>query len=267
MLIAKNLFKSYGPSTILADVSLTVGPGHRTAVLGPNGVGKSTLLRILAGIEAPDEGTVERTPPSTAVGYLAQEPDARAGESVLDYVARRTGMAAVAAEMDRLAGRMELDPGAVEPYLLALDRYRSLGGADLEFRMAIACSEAGLPPEAVQRPVAALSGGQRMRASLAAIMLSRADILLLDEPTNDLDRDGLARLESYVAAFRGGVVLVSHDRTFLDRTAERLVEIDHFTRTISVFDGGWSGYVDERARRNRRLIEESDRADANGAGS
>jgi ATPase subunit of ABC transporter with duplicated ATPase domains len=261
MLIATNISISYGPSIVLSDVSLTVGPGHRVAVLGRNGVGKSTLLRILAGVEAPDRGIVERVPASLAVGYLAQETEPLPGESVLDHVARRTGMAAVAAEMERLAARMEVAPDAVEPYLEALERFRSLGGDDLEARVTVACREAGLPDSAVHAPVRTLSGGQRMRASLASLMLSRADVLLLDEPTNDLDLDGLARLESFLAGFSGGVVVVSHDRTFLHRSVDRLIEIDQFTRTIATYEGGWSGYVEERARRRRRVLEASIRSD------
>jgi ATPase subunit of ABC transporter with duplicated ATPase domains len=261
MLIASNITKSYRPSLILSDVSLSVGPGERAAVLGRNGVGKSTLLRILAGIEAPDRGWIERAPRSLAVGYLAQEPEALADESILSYVARRTGMAAVSAEVDRLAARMEVDPEAVDPYMGALDRLRSLGGDGLEARVAAACREAGLPASAVHAPVRSLSGGQRMRAALAALMSARADVLLLDEPTNDLDRDGLARLEACVRGFAGAVVLVSHDRTFIDRTVHRLIEIDQFTHRIQMYEGGWSDYVRDRALRRRRTTETRVRTD------
>jgi ATPase subunit of ABC transporter with duplicated ATPase domains len=175
-LVAAGISKSYGAEAVLADVSLVVPPRARIGLVGPNGAGKSTLLRLLAGIEEPDAGRVRLTPPSLAVGYLAQERDA--------------------------------------------------GGSR--------------------------SGGEEARAALAALLRGGFDVLLLDEPTNDLDFTGLAWLERALASHPGSVVVVSHDRAFLDRTVTRIVELDEWSRGTTEFTGGWSEYEAERERRRDR---------------
>jgi ATPase subunit of ABC transporter with duplicated ATPase domains len=252
VLIARNLTKSFGPTLVLDDVSVTVGPGHRVGVLGPNGVGKSTLLRLLAGAERPDAGSVERAPADLTVGYMSQEVRGEPGETLLAHLARRTGVAEAEREMDTAQFRMTVDAGAVEPYLAALSRFQALGGDDLHARGAQVCRELGLPGDALHREIRHLSGGQRAKAALAAVALARFGVLLLDEPTNDLDLDGLARLEAFVDGFPGGIVLVSHDRAFLDRTVRHLLEIDPFTRRVSEFAGAWSDYIRQRDQRERR---------------
>jgi ATPase subunit of ABC transporter with duplicated ATPase domains len=175
-LVAAGVTKSFGAEVVLADVSLVVPPRARIGLVGPNGAGKSTLLRLLAGLEEPDAGRIRRTPPSLAVGYLAQERD-RAGT---------------------------------------------------------------------------LSGGQEARAALSAVLRSGFDVLLLDEPTNDLDFAGLAWLERSLATHPGSLVVVSHDRAFLDRTVTRIVELDEWTRGTTEYSGGWSDYEAERERRRER---------------
>ena len=176
-LVAAGITKSYGAEVVLADVSLVVSPRSRIGLVGPNGAGKSTLLRLLAGLEEPDAGRIRRTPPSLAVGYLAQE---------------RSG-----AESAR-------------------------------------------------------SGGQETRDALAKVLRSEFDVLLLDEPTNDLDFAGLAWLERSLAAHPGSLVVVSHDRAFLDRTVTRVVELDEWTRGTTEYTGGWSDFEAERERRRER---------------
>jgi len=175
-LVAAGVSKSYGAEVVLADVDLVVPPRARIGLVGPNGAGKSTLLRLLAGLEEPDAGRIRRTPPTLAVGYLAQERDA--------------------------------------------DGPRS--------------------------------GGQKARDALAELLRGDADILLLDEPTNDLDFAGLAWLERSLASHPGSLVVVSHDRAFLDRSVTRIVELDEWTRGTTEYTGGWSDYEAERERRRER---------------
>jgi ATPase subunit of ABC transporter with duplicated ATPase domains len=175
-LVAAGISKSYGAEVVLADVGLVVPPRARIGLVGPNGAGKSTLLRLLAGLEEPDDGRVRRTPPSLAIGYLAQERD----------------------------------------------------GAGTR------------------------SGGQEARAALAELLRRNFDVLLLDEPTNDLDFAGLAWLERALASHPGSVVVVSHDRAFLDRTVTRIVELDEWSRGTTEYAGGWSDYEAERERRRER---------------
>ena len=236
----------HGAATILSDVSLALPAGARVGVVGPNGVGKSTLLRIAAGAETPDTGRVEREPGTLAVGYLPQEPEPRPGETLLELLARRTGVAT--AEQELTAAAASLAGGgddADRAYDAALERFLALGGGDLDRRAAGMARTLGLGVD-LDRHVDGLSGGEAARAALAGILLSRFDVLALDEPTNDLDFDGLDRLEAFLAGFAGGLIVVSHDREFLDRTVERVVALDPVTRTAREYAGGWTAYAERR---------------------
>ncbi len=209
-LAATSITKSHGSSLVLDDVSLTVRPGARIGVVGPNGIGKSTLLRILGGLEAPDSGSVARTPASMTVGYLAQEVDAGPQETLRDYLGRQ--------------------------------------GAE-DWRLQAVCRQVGIRAEPAQ-PVEALSGGEAARAALAAILLAPFDVLLLDEPTNDLDFAGLDLLERFLSESEAAIVVVSHDRAFLERTVERVVELEEGSRQSREYAGGFAEY--ERLRRLER---------------
>ncbi|WP_028064060.1 ABC-F family ATP-binding cassette domain-containing protein [Solirubrobacter soli] len=244
-LIARDVHKAHGAGTILAGVSVTVAPGDVLGVIGPNGAGKSTLLRLLAGVDQPDQGTVQLT--AGTAGYLPQEPDRAPGETLQHYLARRTGVAAADARVQDATARMATDPEAFDDYSSAFEAWLELGGADLDPRAETVLRDLGLDPKLLDLETVALSGGQAARASLAAILLSRFDVLLLDEPTNDLDFDGLARLERFVAERPGGAVIVSHDRAFLARTVTRVLEIDEIAHTAAEYGGGWAGYLELRA--------------------
>jgi ATPase subunit of ABC transporter with duplicated ATPase domains len=234
--------RSFGAHTVLNRVDVTLGPHSRLGLVGPNGAGKSTLLRLAAGLDEPDEGTVERTPDSLTIGYLPQEHDRRRGETLLGYLARRTGIAEADAAVKRHTAHWSPDA-----YAAALERFLALGGADLEARARTVCAELGLPVS-LEQETATLSGGEAARAALAAILLSRFDLLLLDEPTNDLDFDGLERLERFVDGFDSGLAVVSHDRAFLDRMVTRIAEIDPWTGSLREYAGGWSDYAAARER-------------------
>ena len=260
-LVAKDVAGGFAHRTLFEGLNLTVAPRDVIGVVGANGAGKSTLLRILAGDVAPLDGTVSIAPANGFVGWLPQEHQRLAGETVGAYIARRTGCtaatqtmeAAAAALADPVAG--DLDPADV--YSAALDHWLATGAADLDERLPVVLADLGLDTDAVQPTstlMSDLSGGQAARVGLAALVLSRFDIVLLDEPTNDLDLDGLARLEQFVRDLRGGVVLVSHDREFLARSVTRVLELDLAQNTTTVFGGGYESYLDERevARRHRR---------------
>jgi ATPase subunit of ABC transporter with duplicated ATPase domains len=212
-LAAHDITVHRGADAILERVSLAVTPGSRIGVVGPNGRGKTTLLRALAGLEELDTGSLSRNPPGLRVGYLPQERDVRSGESVLEYFTRRAD--------ERPTTEFQARVGT------------ALRRVDLDVSL--------------DRSVAELSGGERSRAALASILLSQFDVYLLDEPTNDLDFPGLDLLERFIASLAGGVVLVSHDRVFLDQTVDRIVELEAGTQRVHHYSGGWSEYEAARA--------------------
>jgi ATPase subunit of ABC transporter with duplicated ATPase domains len=256
VLAADNVTKLYGAELVLDRVSLAVPPRARIGVVGPNGSGKSTLLRVLAGLEQPDDGVVERRPPSLRVGYLPQEQDAEAepGITLLAYLAARTGVGRADAQLDALARRLELEPKAAQEYADALDRFLGLGGEDFVARARSVTSQLGLAAGQLEQAVGTMSGGEAARKALAAILLSRLDVLLLDEPTNNLDFSGLELLEQFVAETPSALVTVSHDRAFLERSVNRIVELEAETRRVREYAGSWADY--ERTREAGRRSEE-----------
>ncbi len=243
---ARDVSLALGARHILEGVDLAVDPGQRVGLVGPNGVGKSTLLRILAGLLLPDRGAVTLSPATANVGYLPQEPE-RADETVREHLERRTGVAAASAAMDASTAAMAAgDADAGDAYSDALDRWLALGAADFDSRVADVWADLGLPERLLDERLPVLSGGEAARVGLAALFLARFDVFLLDEPTNDLDLDGLARLERFVNGMSAGCVIVSHDRTFLERTITHVVELDEFTHAASRYAGGWEVYLHER---------------------
>ena len=241
--------KQYGAQVVLDQITLTVGPRARIGLVGPNGVGKSTLLRVLAGVEQPDDGAVSRSPERLTVGYLEQERSATHGESVIETLGRRAGIAQAEQALEESAHALAQGAAASGRYSDALERFLALGGGDFDVRARGVCAELGVTLD-LERDLAGLSGGESARVALAAILLSRFDLLLLDEPTNDLDFDGLARLERFLHAYRGALVVVSHDRAFLDRTIDRIAAIEPDSHCLREWAGGWTAY--EAAREAER---------------
>jgi len=257
-LTVRDLSAAHGDRVLFSGLGLVVAPGDVIGLVGANGAGKSTLLRLLAGLDTPEHGRVAVTPPGATIGHLPQEPERRPGETVSGFLARRTGTAQAQADLDVATEALsESRPGADDAYAAAFDRWLALGAADLDERAEEVTAALGLSaglPEGLATPMTALSGGQAARAGLASLLLSRYDVFLLDEPTNDLDLDGLAQLERFVTGLRAGVVLVSHDREFLTRTVTSVVELDLAQQQVSVYGGGYEGYLAERetARRHAR---------------
>jgi len=266
LLVAKNLQAAVGDRVLFSGLDLVVGPGDVIGLVGVNGAGKSTLLRILAGLSAAQEGTVTVSPPDASIGYLPQEPDRRPGETVRQFLARRTGVAAADDAMQAAAGALAAGTaGAEDAYSRGLERWLALGGADLDERADAVVAGLGLGVS-LDHEMTGLSGGQAARAGLASLLLSRYDVFLLDEPTNDLDLDGLARLEEFVAGLRAGTVLVSHDREFLTRTVTRIVEIDLSQQQVMTFGGGYAAYLAERGVQRQHARADYDEYAARRAG-
>src|SRR6204780_4854546 len=257
-LVARGLAVAHGDRALFADLDLVVAPGDVIGLVGANGAGKSTLLRVLAGMAASDAGTVTVSPREATIGYLPQEPDRRPGETVSQFLARRTGVTAADGAMQAAANALAGGvAGADEDYAQALERWLALGGADLDERADAVAAGLGLRVD-LDHEMTALSGGQAARAGLASLLLSRYDVFLLDEPTNDLDLDGLAQLESFVRGLRAGTVLVSHDREFLTRTVSQVVELDLAQQQVRSYGGGYAAYLTEREVARRHAREEYD---------
>ncbi len=245
MLHASNLTKYFGDTPVLLDVSFTLGHGDRAAIVGPNGSGKTTLARIVVGAERADDGAV-RLAPGARAGYLRQgflgDETAPVAAVIEPDGAVWTAYMALQGATEELAVRSD-DPAALRCYEQAAATFEDLGGYP---RLAMVDEVLrgldldGLDPA---RRIGTLSGGQKTRLALAGLLLGQPDLLVLDEPTNHLDVDALRWLESFIARYQGSVLLVSHDRAFLDATATTILELDEATHTLTAYAGNYSAYV------------------------
>ena len=249
VLTASDLYAAHGDHTIFDGMSLTLSGDRRIGLVGPNGAGKSTLLRLLAGVDSPERGSVALGP-GDRVGYLPQEPPGpdltidRLLGAALGEVWRLHG------ELERLAPRLA-EPDALAAYGEAQERYDALGGWALQAQLDGARAALGIAHVPLDAPLGTLSGGEAARALLAGVLLARPTVLLLDEPTNHLDLDGLAWLEEFLAGFAGIVLVVSHDRRFLDETVTLMLELAG--GELTAYEGGYTAYREEKARRRERL--------------
>ncbi len=247
--------RAFGGRTLFEGVDLEVRAGDRVALVGPNGVGKTTLLRIAAGLEAPDAG--ERSSARGAhVGLLRQEIDpARPGTVQAEAASAFAQLDALEAELHELQAHIAGAGAAVTPALA--ERYDALqarllheDGFARESRVSRVLEGLGFDDAARARPLASFSGGWLMRVELAKLLLADPEVLLLDEPTNHLDLPSLEWFDETLAAFRGGVVVVSHDRSFLRRHVARVAELS--AGRLTLFPGGWDFYLEERERRREQ---------------
>jgi ATP-binding cassette subfamily F protein 3 len=250
MIALDEIGKSYGGQELLRGMSWRIGRGERIGLVGPNGAGKTTLCRILAGVEEPDAGRVHRDTGVT-VGYLPQEVTGGVDRTVLaEALSGFDEVWRLEAQLEFLAARMAgpgAEPGLTEAYGEVQHRFEALGGYRLEAEARIILDGLGFGSDAIHRPLAEFSGGWRMRAALARLLLLRPDLLLLDEPTNHLDLESLAWLENFLAAYDGTVVIVSHDRYFLNRMVTAIAELAG--GGVTLYHGDYDHFLVEREAR------------------
>jgi ATP-binding cassette subfamily F protein 3 len=250
LLSASNLGKSFGPVDIFKGIHLSLPRGARSAIVGPNGIGKTTLLRILLGLEEASTGSVQLARNLT-VGYLPQEARLEGHQSLWEECLNVfQELRAQEAELARLETAMS-DPDQAGEALWRYGRLQALfehqGGYTYELRIRQTLTGLGFEKADYRRPLSQLSGGQRTRALLARLLLSSPDLLILDEPTNHLDIAAVEWLEGYLATWEGTALIVSHDRYFLDKVVDHIWEM---SRTgLEVYRGNYSAYVQQRQER------------------
>ncbi|MGI8577173.1 MAG: ABC-F family ATP-binding cassette domain-containing protein [Nocardioidaceae bacterium] len=253
-LVARDLVKAYGDRAVLTGVDVVATPGQPLGLVGENGVGKSTLLRLLAGVEAADAGEV-RSPAD--VGYVAQELRFRATATVAEVLTEALApLHAAVRRLESLAFHLD-DPSCADDYATTLSWAEHHGAWDADRRAKLASARLGLESIEADRRVAAMSGGERTRLALAAVVTRRPECVLVDEPTNHLDDQAIAFLEDFLVDLPGVVVAASHDRVFLDRVCASIVDLDdsHFGvdgAGGNRFGGGFSTYLAHKQAARRR---------------
>jgi ATP-binding cassette subfamily F protein 3 len=257
VLQVNNIHKAYGDEVILSGATFTLNHGDRAGLVGPNGCGKTTLLRIIMGEERADQGSVSWQPPDLRIGYLEQALAYPEGATV--GTAMRGELAQAERAVRELAERMASASGAeleqlMAAYAEALERFEAGGGYRAEAQVDAVLTGLGLDGLDQQTPVEILSGGQKTRLGLARLLLDHPQLLLLDEPTNHLDIAALEWLESFLGEYDGAILIVSHDRTFLDRTVRTILELHPISHELGVYPGDYTAYVAAKEREYEQLM-------------
>ena len=252
------LGKSYGPQDVFAGITGEVPQAAKIALVGPNGAGKTTLLRILSGREDPSQGIVTRARKLRS-GYLPQESEGALSDSSNLWDEMMTAFDTMLAQQERLhqlevALAENSDPSLLEEYGQQQEAFELAGGYTYETRIRQVLNGLGFDQDDHQQPISQLSGGQKTRALLARLLLESPDLLILDEPTNHLDLHALQWLESWLRNWPGALLLVSHDRYFMDRVVNLIWELD-FGR-MELYRGNYTHYTQQRAERHQRILSE-----------
>jgi ATP-binding cassette subfamily F protein 3 len=255
MLRVSQVSKKFGLNTVLDNVTFTISPGERLGLIGPNGCGKTTLLRILVGEEQADRGGVHIDPPTLRIGYLPQGLEPGGEDTLGGYLGRMRGnMDLLSKELEALAIDLARTPNQhslQEAYDAALANLTRL--AEDKGNLPVVLASLGLDEYPLSTPVKILSGGQKTRLALAGVLIAEPQLLILDEPTNHLDVGMLEWLENWMNDYPGAALVVSHDRTFLDRTVTGILELDPQTHSLRSFVGNYSDYLEQKLLEHEKL--------------
>ncbi|HLA45674.1 MAG TPA: ATP-binding cassette domain-containing protein, partial [Aggregatilineales bacterium] len=248
ILTANNLNKTFGDDEIFDSISVAVPPGRKIALVGSNGAGKTTLLRILIGLESPTFGTVHLAK-NTRVGYLPQNPELVGSQTLHEEMLTAfADLRAQEQELQRLEARLDSgDDELLDRYGRMQAAFETRGGYTYELDIEQVLHGLGFTPEYYDHPLNLLSGGQKTRALLARLLLEKPDLLVLDEPTNHLDIAAIEWLESYLNNFAGAILMVSHDRYFMDKVVSVIWELEW--GTVELYRGSYSHYLQQREER------------------
>ena len=255
MLTAHHIHKTYGIQPILQDVSFSISDNERIGLIGPNGCGKTTLMRILAGIVQPDSGTVTSMRPHLRIGYLAQGLDFDPEQTLQTTLSLNpVSQAELESEIASLASALSSNPNDSALHAKYDSTLQRLSA--FEVRPESILGPLGLADLSLDTPMSQLSGGQKTRLMLARILLQEPHVLLLDEPTNHLDIEMLEWLEEWLNRFQGAALIVSHDRAFLDNTVTSILELDPKTQTVKPYAGNYSDYLDFKQKDYKKQYDE-----------
>lgn len=256
--------KSFGPQSIFENISFIINKGNRVALIGENGSGKTTLAKIILGLEPLDEGSIEISP-SIEIGYLPQEMDFENSKAVTvqDYLLEAQNQLKSRIERKReieeeLSKELspEMQNSLMQEWNDCHDAIERRGGYAWEHRMDEVLEGLGLTHMGAAFPLSRLSGGQKTRVGLAGLLLSNPDVLILDEPTNHLDLSSLEWLEKYLLNYSGALLLISHDRLFINRIVNRIVELSRHTRQLSLYGGNYDFFLEEKKKALERTLKE-----------
>src|SRR4051812_6838081 len=266
MISLSRISKQYGRQLVFVDASFQLNPGERAGLVGPNGAGKTTLFRMIVGEESPDDGDVS-VPKKMTIGYFRQDIEEMSGRSVLDEAIAGSGrLGDLHHELEALQNAMS-DPDRLDEMDKILERfghvqedYSHLGGYELEARAREVLHGLGFEDDRIDGDVGALSGGWKMRVAMAKVLLGRPDVLLMDEPTNHLDIESIIWLEDFLKRYDGALLMTSHDREFMNRIVNKIIEIDG--GSLTTYSGNYDFYEQQRALTEKQRQAQFDRQQA-----
>lgn len=258
MVHLNNIAKSFGPKLLYRNGSFQINAGEKIGLVGPNGAGKTTIFRLITGEELPEEGQVTKSE-KTKIAYFSQNIEDMRGHSAIEEVKSAVGgITQIQSDLSRLEAKLA-EPMTDDEMATTLEKYgelqgefERLGGYDLDSRAAEILTGLGIGPDDYHRPTESFSGGWKMRIALAKILVVQPDVLLMDEPTNHLDLESIVWLEEWLTHFEGALLMTSHDRDFMNRLVNKIVEVAN--KSITVYTGNYDFYERERAVRKDQLV-------------